>query len=711
MRVWNSGAGGSTRVLTEGVGSERSGRRGIVVALIGVVLLSIPVVSLGTTATARGPLPGAATRTCANGTYTVLSGDSWARISTRLKVTMSALLVANGATTGIVIHPGDVLCVPAGASPVSTLPATALPVTALPVTALPATGLPATTTPVTTGATTPAASGTQPSGSAAAPLAANVIRQFPVQGVCWFTDSYGAPRSGGRSHEGVDIIAKTGQLVYAADDGTLTKQYIDTPGAMPGNGWRITRADGTYFFYGHLSSFAAGLKVGSAVKSGQIIGRVGMTGNAGTPHLHFEVHPYGAASINPTPVVNAVNGCKITAVPAQPGTAPAPILPASGTTTSPTTTPTTTSPTTTALPTTSTTTALPTTTVPGPVAPPAAPLATTGGLWQFVNPVLAFDSAKAGRLVAGRQVSITVNRLANVAPTTTGVLVRVAAKNVTAGGHLALRACNATTSTTTLTFAPGQPNIVTTVVPVSVGSFCVVASTGVDLRVAVIAYQSPIGVGMQPVAAKRVLDTRPATVAAGTGRAISLASLGVPAGTKAVTVAITVLGATRDGTIGVGACGGTPWIVSFRAQPMVVMSGVMQINGAGLCVLPSVTVNVVVDVTGVWVGSTALTASAPIRLFDSRTSSAGITPTVTTIALSVPAGALRAQLTITLVGGASSGTLRVWNCADAPPAAVVAPIGAGAVLSVTVGMNVANGSFCMSSNGGVHAIVDLTAVG
>ena len=698
MRVWNSGAGGSTRVSTEGVGSERSGRRGIVVALVGTALLSVPVVALGTTATARGPLPGAATRTCANGTYTVLSGDSWASISTRLKVTMSVLLVANGATAGIVIHPGDVLCVPVGAAPVTALPAMTTPATTTPVTALPVTAL-----PVTTGATTPAASGTQPSGSAAAPLAANAIRQFPVQGVCWFTDSYGAPRSGGRSHEGVDIIAKTGQLVYAADDGTLTKQYIDTPGALAGNGWRITRADGTYFFYGHLSSFAAGLKVGSVVKSGQIIGRVGMTGNAGTPHLHFEVHPYGAASIDPTPVVNAVNGCKITTVPAQPGTAPAPIAPASGTTTATTTA-------TTVATTTSTTIAVPTTAAPGPV-PPAAPLASTGGLWQFVNPVLAFDSAKAGRLVAGRQVSISVNRLANVAPTTTGVVVRVAAKNVTAGGRLALRACNATTSTTTLTFAPGQPNIVTTVVPVSVGSFCAVASTGVDLRVAVIAYQSPTGVGMQPVVAKRVLDTRPATVAAGTGRAISLASLGVPAGTKAVTVAITVLGATRDGTIGVGACGGTPWIVSFRAQPMVVMSGVMQINGAGLCVLPSVNVNVVVDLTGIWVGSTALTASAPVRLFDSRTSSAGITATTTTITLSVPAGALRAQLTITLVGGASSGTLRVWNCADAPPAGVVAPIGAGSVLSVTVDMNVGNGSLCMSSNGGVHAIVDLTAVG
>ena len=69
----------------------------------------------------------------------------------------------------------------------------------------------------------------------------------------------------------------------------------------------------TYYFYGHFSRFAPGLTVGSKVKAGQIIGYVGMTGNAGVPHLHFEVHPGGGAAINPTPVVKALDGCNVTA--------------------------------------------------------------------------------------------------------------------------------------------------------------------------------------------------------------------------------------------------------------------------------------------------------------------------------------------------------------------------------------------------------------
>jgi hypothetical protein len=81
----------------------------------------------------------------------------------------------------------------------------------------------------------------------------------------------------------------------------------------------LTIADGTYFFYAHMSAFAPGLSVGSAVKAGQIIGQVGMTGDAPIPHLHFEVHPGGGASVNPTPYVKAVDACKTSAVPPQPG--------------------------------------------------------------------------------------------------------------------------------------------------------------------------------------------------------------------------------------------------------------------------------------------------------------------------------------------------------------------------------------------------------
>ena len=247
--------------------------------LFAVVVFAIGIVPV--TAIARAVAPSGPT--CPGATYTVISGDSWYRISTNAKVTMTALMAANGATTATVIHPGQTLCLPAGVTAVVT---------------------------TTTLAASPALT--------AAPGAV-ALDVFPAQGPCSFTDTYGAPRSGGRVHEGVDIIDKAGQWIYAVKDGTLTKKYLDSPGSLGGNGWRLTIADGTYFFYAHMSAFAPGLSVGSAVKAGQIIGQIGMTGDAPIPHLHFEVHPGGGAAINPTPVVKAVDGCKTSAVPPQPG--------------------------------------------------------------------------------------------------------------------------------------------------------------------------------------------------------------------------------------------------------------------------------------------------------------------------------------------------------------------------------------------------------
>ena len=135
------------------------------------------------------------------------------------------------------------------------------------------------------------------------------LEVFPVQGKCYYGDSYGYPRGGGRVHLGVDIIAPQGKLLYAAAAGTITKVYADYPGSLSGNGVRLTLADGTYFFYAHMVGVADGIKVGTKVKAGQIVGAVGNTGNSGTPHLHFEVHPQGGASVNPYPLVKAIDAC------------------------------------------------------------------------------------------------------------------------------------------------------------------------------------------------------------------------------------------------------------------------------------------------------------------------------------------------------------------------------------------------------------------
>jgi len=153
-------------------------------------------------------------------------------------------------------------------------------------------------------------------GAAVAPAAPDPstvkMKVFPVQGRCYYGDSYGYSRSGGRVHLGVDIIAQEGNLLYAVADGKISKVYRDHPGSLAGNGVRLTTPDGTYFFYAHMKSLADGIELGVPVKAGQVIGRLGSTGNSGTPHLHFEIHPQGGAAVNPYPLVKAIDACSVT---------------------------------------------------------------------------------------------------------------------------------------------------------------------------------------------------------------------------------------------------------------------------------------------------------------------------------------------------------------------------------------------------------------
>lgn len=136
---------------------------------------------------------------------------------------------------------------------------------------------------------------------------------FPVQGQCWYGDTFQAPRGGGRTHEGLDIIAAKGNLLYAVVSGTISKVYTDFPGSLSGNGLRVAQDNGTYFTYLHLDALAEGIGVGTKVTAGQVVGYVGNTGNSATPHLHFEIHPNGGAAINPYSIVKQIDACNVTA--------------------------------------------------------------------------------------------------------------------------------------------------------------------------------------------------------------------------------------------------------------------------------------------------------------------------------------------------------------------------------------------------------------
>lgn len=113
------------------------------------------------------------------------------------------------------------------------------------------------------------------------------IYLFPVPNSSEITQEYSA------EHKAIDIAASSGSPVYAAEDGTVSYVQIwdgsyDTTGMMSyGHMVEVRHADGNTTLYAHLSEI--NVQQGEKVVHGQRIGRVGSTGNATGPHLHFEV--------------------------------------------------------------------------------------------------------------------------------------------------------------------------------------------------------------------------------------------------------------------------------------------------------------------------------------------------------------------------------------------------------------------------------------
>ena len=116
-----------------------------------------------------------------------------------------------------------------------------------------------------------------------------------------FIDSWGFPRSGGRSHKGVDMFAARGEPIYAVQAGTATASSNSLGGITV-----HLRADtGFTYYYAHLDSRA--ISGSTRVSKGQVVGYNGSSGNARgiSPHLHFEIRPGGGGPVNPYPTVRA----------------------------------------------------------------------------------------------------------------------------------------------------------------------------------------------------------------------------------------------------------------------------------------------------------------------------------------------------------------------------------------------------------------------
>jgi murein DD-endopeptidase MepM/ murein hydrolase activator NlpD len=138
-------------------------------------------------------------------------------------------------------------------------------------------------------------------------LAIPVVGVKPTQLIDTFTQA----RANGRRHDAIDIMAPEGTPVIAAADGMVEKLFFSNGGG--GNTIYVRSTDQHWsYYYAHLSAYAPGLAEGQQVQRGQLIARVGHTGdaNAAAPHLHFAINQmapgerwWQGTPINPYPLL------------------------------------------------------------------------------------------------------------------------------------------------------------------------------------------------------------------------------------------------------------------------------------------------------------------------------------------------------------------------------------------------------------------------
>jgi murein DD-endopeptidase MepM/ murein hydrolase activator NlpD len=186
--------------------------------------------------------------------HVVQAGETLAKIAKEAGIPLEDLLEINGLRRGQPLEPGQMIYVLGRAGQASTIPADATPAT----------------TPL------PAEAETRPEANSKAPLRWPLAK--PV-----LTSLFG--KRWGRDHEGIDMGAPIGTSVKAAADGEVV--YAGDRVRGYGNMVVIQHAGDLVTVYAHNSLLM--VHVGDHVTTGQEISRVGATGHATGPHLHFEV--------------------------------------------------------------------------------------------------------------------------------------------------------------------------------------------------------------------------------------------------------------------------------------------------------------------------------------------------------------------------------------------------------------------------------------
>ena len=135
---------------------------------------------------------------------------------------------------------------------------------------------------------------------------------IPVVGVkaSELVDTFTQARGAGRVHDAIDIMAARGTPVVAANDGHVVKLFTSKPGGL--TVYQFDPTEKYAYYYAHLDRYADGVKEGTVLKRGDLVGYVGTTGNSAkdAPHLHFAVFELTPAkqwwkgtAINPYPLI------------------------------------------------------------------------------------------------------------------------------------------------------------------------------------------------------------------------------------------------------------------------------------------------------------------------------------------------------------------------------------------------------------------------
>lgn len=162
-----------------------------------------------------------------------------------------------------------------------------------------------TTTDAPSTTTTAAPATTTTTVPTAAPPVITDGKACPVNAATSFSDTWGAPRSGGRSHKGVDMVSARNAPLVAIESGTVTRTSNSSLGGLS---IYLTGASGSRYYYAHLEYIADGIGSGTGVSVGDLLGGNGSSGNAPDwlPHLHFQYAPPGGDWVNPYPLVRAL---------------------------------------------------------------------------------------------------------------------------------------------------------------------------------------------------------------------------------------------------------------------------------------------------------------------------------------------------------------------------------------------------------------------